>query len=328
MGFRTKSVGKVVKEFSYFIERYNINRFTAVDNILGPKLMEGLVERLAGGEYDYELFYELKANLTRDKVRNLYNSGIRHIQPGIESLNTHVLKLMRKGITAIQNVNALRWMNYYGLEVLWNIIYGFPGETEADYERQRQIIALITHLAPPINVNRIWLERFSPIYNESATFGFADIRPESSYAYVYPRSVDLDKASYFFEGHSPDTISDSAMESTRAAVDRWRSKWEMDRLPFLTFVKTHAGIHICDGREKPDNPINISYRSPADAIYLYCSDQPRAAHSIALNLRDSFGINLDDSSLEAILDRFVSRGFMLAEDNLYLSLGLPAYRRA
>lgn len=51
-------------------------------------------------------------------------------------------------------------------------------------------------------------------------------------------------------------------------------------------------------------------------------------HSIAQHLRDSFGVNLDDASLEAIVDRFVSRGFMLAEDNLYLSLGLPAYRRA
>ena len=125
--------------------------------------MDGLTETLAAGEYDYELFYEIKANLTRDKIRNLYNLGVRHVQPGIESLSTHVLKLMRKGINEIQNVNALRWMNYYGLEVLWNIIYGFPGETESDYQRQRQIIAQIFHLVPPTGVGRIWLERFSPI---------------------------------------------------------------------------------------------------------------------------------------------------------------------
>jgi ribosomal peptide maturation radical SAM protein 1 len=328
MGFREKSVDKVVREISSLTQRYNINRFAAVDNILSPKLRDGLAEKFAGGEYDYEFFYEIKANLTRDKIRSMYNLGIRHVQPGIESLSTHVLKLMRKGITAIQNVNALRWMTYYGFEVLWNIIYGFPGETEIDYEQQMQIIERISHLAPPSSVGRIWLERFSPIYHDSAEFGFADVKPERSYAYVYPRTVNLEKASYFFEGHSPNTVSDTAMESTRAVVAQWRRKWEMDILPSLTYMKTHAGVHICDGRAQPSDPLRVSYRPPADAIYLYCSDQPRAAHSIAQHLHDSVGFDLDNTSLMAILDRFVSRGFMLAEDNLYLSLGLPAYRRA
>ena len=229
--------------------------------------MEGLTERLAGGEYDYELFYEIKSNLTREKVRQLYNSGIRHVQPGIESLSTPVLKLMRKGITALQNVNALRWMSYYGLEVLWNIIYGFPGETEADYAQQLRIIERIKHLAPPNGVGRIWLERFSPIYNESAKFGFTDIRPQRSYGYVYPKTVDLERASYFFEGHSSATVSDASMEPTSAAVSkRWRRMWRGDLLPFLTYIKTHAGVHIHDGRDHPGDPLRVTYRAPADAI--------------------------------------------------------------
>jgi ribosomal peptide maturation radical SAM protein 1 len=328
MEFRTKSTEKVVQELAYLTQRYSINRFTSVDNILSPKLMNGLTERLAGGEYDYEFFYEIKANLTRDKVRQLYNSGIRHVQPGIESLSTPVLKLMRKGITALQNVNALRWMSYYGLEVLWNIIHGFPGETQADYEHQLRIIERITHLAPPNGVGRIWLERFSPIYQEGAKFGFADIRPERSYAYVYPPSLDLEKASYFFEGHSPATVPDTAMEPTRAAVEQWRRMWKGDVLPFLTYVKTHAGVHISDGRDHPDDPLRVTYRAPADAIYLYCSEQPCAPHAIARHLRESHGIALEEFELQPILDRFVARGFMLREDHLYLSLALPAYRRA
>lgn len=328
MKFREKTPDKVVQEISYLTKRHNINRFAAVDNILSPALAKGLDDRLVGGQYDYEFFYEIKANLTREKLRNLYNLGIRHVQPGIESLSTHVLKLMRKGITATQNLNALRWMNYYGFEVLWNIIYGFPGETEADYERQLKIIEQISHLVPPVGVGRIWLERFSPIYKESAAFGFADIRPASSYAYVYPRSVDLNNAAYFFEGHSPDTVSDSSMNSTHEAVARWREKWTMEILPYLIFVRTHAGVSIIDGRDTPNSPVNVTYRSPADAIYLFCSDHPRTTHSMAQYLRECLDIDIDDASLTAILERFVTRGFMLAEDNLYLSLALPANRYA
>ena len=103
---------------------------------------------------------------------------------------------------------------------------------------------------------------------------------------------------------------------------------EGDVLPFLTYVKTHAGVHISDGRDRPADPLRVTYREPADAIYLHCSDQPRAAHGIAQHLRDRLGISLDDRDLQDILDRFVARGFMLTADQLYLSLGLPAYRRA
>ena len=328
MGFRVKSAGKVVGEIAHLTERHKINRFAAVDNILSPKLFEGLEQELAKGEYDYDLFYEIKANLARDKIRRMHNSGIRRVQPGIESLSSHVLKLMKKGITATQNVNALRWMSYYGLEVLWNILYGFPGETEADYDRQLRIVRLISHLAPPNYVGRIWLERFSPLYSQSASFGFSDVRPEPSYEYIYPRSVDLARASYFFRGSAPDTVSDEYMDSTRAEVDKWRSKGSADRPPFLTFVKTHGGIHISDGRDDPSNPLDISYRSPADLIYQYCSDQPRALEGVGQFLRETHKIVIDRRDLESILQRFVSRGFMLAEDGLYLSLALPAYRPA
>jgi len=328
MGFRAKSTGKVLSEIAQLSDRYRINRFAAVDNIMSPKLMDGLTQELADGEYDYSLFYEIKANLGREKIRRLHNSGIRQVQPGIESLNTRVLKLMRKGITAIQNINTLRWLNYYGIEVLWNIIYGFPGETDADYESQLQIIRQIAHLAPPNYVGPIWLERFSPLYSEVASAHATEMQPERSYSYIYPSNVDLSRASYFFEWRSHQAISDSMVGRLQAQIDDWRSKWAMDRLPSLTFIRTHGNIHISDGRETPHAPISISYRAPADSIYMYCSEQPRSLDNIDQFLRKSCGVTLEGGDLEAILDRFVRRGFVLAEDNLYLSLALPSYRRA
>ena len=35
---------------------------------------------------------------------------------------------MRKGVTAIQNVQLLKWCFEYDVEPSWNILYGFPGE--------------------------------------------------------------------------------------------------------------------------------------------------------------------------------------------------------
>ena len=44
-------------------------------------------------------------------------AGVRAIQPGIESLSTRILKLMRKGATRLINVRLLKWAAYYGMTV-------------------------------------------------------------------------------------------------------------------------------------------------------------------------------------------------------------------
>ena len=57
------------------------------------------------------------------------------LQPGIESLSTPILLLMRKGVTAFQNVRLLKWCAEYGIHVFWNVIYGFWGELPEEYAR-------------------------------------------------------------------------------------------------------------------------------------------------------------------------------------------------
>jgi coproporphyrinogen III oxidase-like Fe-S oxidoreductase len=101
---------------------------------------------------DYKFFYEVKSNPRREQIRLLAAGGIRRIQPGIESLNTHILKLMRKGVTAIKNVRLIKWAFYYGIGIAWNLLLGFPGETQEDYERQLDLIfaaaiGRVSHLA-------------------------------------------------------------------------------------------------------------------------------------------------------------------------------------
>ena len=65
-----------------------------------------LCSAIADGKYDLDIFWELKANMTQEQIQKLRHAGIRHIQPGIESLSTHMLTLMKKGVRAIQNVES------------------------------------------------------------------------------------------------------------------------------------------------------------------------------------------------------------------------------
>lgn len=128
MHFRSKSPQRVLDEFAQQARRYRSFHFEAVDNVLDMAYLKDLFPALAATEAGYEIFYEVKANLSREQLRLMAKAGVMSIQPGIESLSSNVLRLMRKGVRAVQNVNLLRWSQYYGIRVSWNLIWGFPGK--------------------------------------------------------------------------------------------------------------------------------------------------------------------------------------------------------
>ena len=122
-------------------------------------------------EVDFQLFYEVKANLRKDHIDKLAAAGVTQIQPGIESLNTEILQMMRKGVTAIQNVQLLKWCFEYDVEPSWNILYGFPGEQASQYDDFPDICRLLFHLPPPAGVTPVIFERFSPYHFNAAEYG-------------------------------------------------------------------------------------------------------------------------------------------------------------
>ncbi len=326
MVFRAKKPETVIREISQLADRYRIHRFSVVDNILSLKHLGSLLSDLVDGEYDYKFFYEVKSNLTREAIQRFRNAGVTHVQPGIESFNSHILKLMKKGIKGIQNVNTLRWLRYYGIETLWNVLLGFPGETLEDYRAQEEIIRRIHHLPPPHAAVRIWLERFSPYFSDAADYGFTNMRPEPSYAYVYPDSLYLDDAAYFFMAESERTLSDIDFKPTIQAVTAWKHKWDnRQKPPYLHFLKFHSGIRIYDGRDDPRHPSIHFFKKPISDIYLYCSDRPRTLSYVVKMLEEAHEATLDEGRAQRTLERFVESGLMITEDGSYLSLAIPQY---
>jgi hypothetical protein len=187
------------------------------------------------GATGFSLFYEVKANLTRAQLRLLAQAGVRHLQPGLESLRSHVLRLMRKGVRAAQNVNVLRWAQYYGIAVAWNILWAFPSETPDDYTAQTAVVPHILHLQPPAGTSRIWLERFSPLFPASDEVGVRAKTPERSYRYAYPQRVDLDRVAYFFEYELDTGVPAETYQGLGRAVDEWSRAWHSARRPVLTY---------------------------------------------------------------------------------------------
>jgi ribosomal peptide maturation radical SAM protein 1 len=318
MRFRSKSPQRVAAELATQARRYRSFRFEAVDNILDTAYLAGLFPELVASGSTYDIFYEIKANLSRPQLKLLRQGGVTHLQPGLESLSTRVLGLMRKGVRAGQNVNVLRWGQYYGITISWNLLWGFPGESADDYREQAAVVPHLVHLRPPVGVGRVWLERFSPLFTQPDS-GVRVRSPERGYRYVYPGFFDLGKVAYFFEYELADPLPDDAYAGLRQAIADWKAAWERATPPTLTYFSAPGFLQIYDGRH-PGREGTYTFEGDLAAIYLACVDRPIGAGAV----RDRLDRRLPIEAVQEGFAGFAERGLMFLDGGAALSLALPA----
>ncbi|MGP6156164.1 MAG: RiPP maturation radical SAM C-methyltransferase [Vulcanimicrobiaceae bacterium] len=320
LAFRAKSAERVYAELERQRNRYGVQHVLAVDNIMSHAYFRDLLPMLKERNPGVSLFYEMKANLRRSQVELLRDAGVRSIQPGIESLNSHVLRLMRKGVSALQNVALLRMCREYGIELAWNLLYGFPGETPEDYELTAGVIESLYHLKPPGAVARIRLDRFSPNFDFAEQFGFTHVRPNGIYGHLYHLPPEaIENLAYFFEfdyadGRTPATYVAPALE--KIAV--WKANQGGDLIkrygeePELTLVDTRPD------RRRLDFPLNGLQRE----IYDFC-DEIRSLDAIEAFAAERAGRPV---AVAALLAQFLEYRLMLCEGRQYLSLAVDPTR--
>lgn len=231
MRFRSRDPERVWEEMRDGVERHGVLDVITVDNIMDARYPERLMPLMATSDYDLRVHWEVKSDLTEPELAALSAARVAHIQPGIESLSSRVLKLMGKGVTAAQNVRLLRDAEQHGLTVSWNWLFGFPSETGDDYrESVRQAPALV-HLQPPNVATRIALERFSP-YFDDPSLGFDARTPAPFYAWIYDLpEAELEDFAFFFDAPEHG-IRGAAEAELYDVVSAWQDGYAESALMF------------------------------------------------------------------------------------------------
>jgi ribosomal peptide maturation radical SAM protein 1 len=227
MEFRYKSPSRALEELQWLLARYgsHTRSITATDNILPYEYFRSFLPRLADLAMNIDLFYETKANLKRTQLELYKRAGLSEIQPGIESLSTQVLSLIDKGVTAIQNIQLLKFCYELNIIPRWNILYGFPKEDPRWYLGQTELICKIVHLHPPNGWGRVRFDRFSPFLNNPFKFAIRNVSPYPSYRFVYPGLTDrdLNDIAYYFTASSD---SDSRIREYSDSISESLQKWK------------------------------------------------------------------------------------------------------
>ena len=323
MAFRSKSPKRALDELEFLADRWQTDLVEVVDNILDMKYFQSVLPALARSGRSLQLFYEVKSNLSREQMRLLSEAGVHRIQPGIESLSDHVLKLMRKGTTALRNIQMMKWGQEYNVSVEWNILYGFPGETVEDYRQTLKLLRAIRFLRPPCATGPIRLDRFSPYFNNPADYGLINVRPMPIYQYLYPFGEEsLGQIAYYFNfDYAPEIDPRGLADEVIAYIKQWQAAPERGTL--CSVSRPDGRLTLLDTRSDACLP-ELTLEGAERAIYEYC-DELRSAQGVIRYLRESFAdVPFTDQQVVDFLDSLVANKLMVTDGANYLSLALRA----
>ncbi|MBN1203709.1 MAG: RiPP maturation radical SAM C-methyltransferase [Myxococcaceae bacterium] len=319
MAYRSKSPQRALSEFTALVQAHpGIQQVAAVDNIMDMKYFKTFIQELGARSNPVDLFYEVKSNLTREQVRLLKAARVLQIQPGIESLSDQVLRLMRKGVSAMHNLQLLKWCKEFGITPLWNVLWGFPREDPAEYARMAELFPLLTHLTPPDRGGTIHLERFSPNFHEAKAHGLKDVRPAPAYSFLYDLPEEaLRNIAYFFTYQHED---DRDVWAYARPVSERIAAW----------VAEHAtsGLYALDQQEH----LRILDRrkvAPAPEVLLKGAERWALLECDAVSTFDALKARYPAQepeargwdSLESVLARLITARLLITDGKSYL--GLP-----
>ncbi len=317
---------KAIEQFrSLFAYFPRCSSFQAVDNIMPKTYLKDVFPQLETPP-GATIFYEVKANLNGEELAILSSAGVTRIQPGIESLATSTLKLMRKGTTVFHNLRLLKGCVTHGIEPGWNLLIGFPGEDEVVYQKYMVDIPLLTHLPPPSGAYPVRFDRYSPYFENAAEYGL-DLHPYDFYELVYPFSgKELEDLAWYFMDHNygAQYFGDMVrwIGKIRQQVELWRARWEADQRvpPELSVMDKGASCVVHDSRS--GNVAEYELDNVAAQVLKQLAT-PRTLAGLASSLSHIGGFDLQRE-----VGLLQERGLLFQEDGRFLSLVVNKAPRA
>jgi ribosomal peptide maturation radical SAM protein 1 len=322
MNYRAMSPRKALEQFDkLFAYATDCSRFSCVDNIMPKSYLKEVFPQVRPPS-NVTIFYEVKSDLTADDLQTISKAGVRIIQPGVESLATSTLKLMKKGSNAFQNIELLKNCLMYDIQPEWNLLVGFPGEEEDVYKKYLCDLPLLVHLPPPNGVFPVRFDRYSPYFVKAGEYGL-DLQPVDYYEMTYPLGKQsLDNLAYYFMDRNLAAryflLMVRWIGKIREKYNLWQARWNgEDRTPAaqLFFKQEGDTTFVYDSRSGE----GVEHRLSEVSVHVLKQlEKPRRALDLAKVLS-----HFPSFDPEKELARLQERGLIFHENGRFLSLVLP-----
>jgi len=156
--FNAYKTERVVYEVTTLVSRWRLQEVAFLDsNFLVDVKRAGAIARgfLDSGlkfRWTFQASTNLLCRMSEDEVCLLGMSGVSHMGFGTESASPQVLMLMNKKHQRIDEMfETARKTQRAGIRVTFNLILGFPGETDSDRRQTMQVMTEISRRYPHVS---------------------------------------------------------------------------------------------------------------------------------------------------------------------------------
>ncbi|MHC1727205.1 MAG: radical SAM protein [Syntrophobacteraceae bacterium] len=133
--YREEEADHTADRLAALARTYDVSHFCLVDEMVLPHRLDRIASNLIeGGMGIYFSAYAKPAGFTSELLNRSYASGLRLLMWGVESGSQRVLDLMRKGTETETAGSLLASAHAAGIWNLIFIIFGFPTETNSEWQ--------------------------------------------------------------------------------------------------------------------------------------------------------------------------------------------------
>ncbi len=187
-GYRYKKSKRMLKEYDVLKNRYQSLDFTFTDNALPPKESALFFDNLAKKPSTPNFFAEIRVLPKRESYAHYRAGGLKSVQVGIEALSNSLLDRMKKGVSALENIAAMRHATESGIVLEGNLILEFPGSTENEItETLRALEAVLPF--NPLKGASFFLGMGSPVSCSPGQYNIKSVHQHPYNSKLYPDSI-------------------------------------------------------------------------------------------------------------------------------------------
>jgi len=137
--FNAYDADRVVGELVDLVRTYRIDEVALLDSNFpvdvkrALAIARGIVNSGVRFQWTFQASTDFLCRMTQDEVQLLADSGVKVMGFGTESTSQRVLKLMNKRHQRVDEMyETARKAHVSGIKINFNLIFGYPGETEED----------------------------------------------------------------------------------------------------------------------------------------------------------------------------------------------------
>jgi ribosomal peptide maturation radical SAM protein 1 len=319
-GYRVKDPRQVVSEVDHLTTKHQTVSVAFMDNLVPLKQSAEIFNKLPELNKDFRIFCEIRATTPKRVLTDMKRAGVQEIQIGIEALSTKLLEKLKKGTSAIQNLEIMKHCEELGLVNSSNLIFHFPGSDQDDVSETLHNLEFACYFRPLRFVN-FWLGMGSPVWQDPKAHGLQSVHNHPNWKILFPEHVTK-SMNFMVQAYRGDLVRQKKLwQPVKQKVRDWKKAYdalqhESRGAPILSF-RDGRDFLIIRQRQLGTDPLTHRLVDTARRIYLFC--QQRRSLQRILQQFPQVGEN---KSLP-FLKMMVEKKLMFTENDQYLSLAVP-----